>query len=266
MTTKFSVTGMTCSACVSHVEKAVAKTQGVTSVSVSLLTNSMVCEHSCDARKIIDAVAKAGYFATEFGKQPQTAAKQKAEGTITLGRVVASLVLCLALMYVAMGHMVGLPLPTFLDGAQNATNFALAQLLLCLPVWYLNRSYFIVGFKRLLSRSPNMDSLIAVGSAAGALYGVIIMFMVGSALGRGDMATVEMYHHQLYFESSAMILALVNLGKYFENNSKRKTGDALSKLKNLAILILVLTKSVKRFLTLKTHISLLQLIKICHCV
>ena len=234
MTTKFSVTGMTCSACVSHVEKAVAKIAGVTAVSVSLLTNSMVCEHSCDAQKIVDAVAKAGYFATEFGKQTKTATKQKAEGTITLGRVVASLVLCLALMYVAMGHMVGLPLPSFIDGAQNATNFALAQLLLCLPVWYINRSYFIVGFKRLFSRAPNMDSLIAVGSSAGAIYGVIIMFMVGGALGRGDMATVEMYHHQLYFESSAMILALVNLGKYFENNSKRKTGNALAKLKNLA--------------------------------
>ena len=234
MTTKFSVTGMTCSACVSHVDKAVAKIQGVTSVSVSLLTNSMVCEHSCDVQKIVDAVAKAGYIATELGKQQQALTPKQADGTITLGRVIASLVLCLVLMYVAMGHMVNLPLPSFLVGAQNASNFALAQLLLCLPVWYLNRSYFIVGFKRLFSRSPNMDSLIAVGSSAGAIYGVIIMFMVGGALGRGDMATVEMYHHQLYFESSAMILALVNLGKYFENKSKRKTGDALSKLKNLA--------------------------------
>ncbi|MBO5866509.1 MAG: heavy metal translocating P-type ATPase, partial [Clostridia bacterium] len=238
MTTKFNVTGMTCSACSAHVEKAVAKVEGVTSVNVSLLTNSMVCEHVCDAQNIVNAVEHAGYGATVVGKDaPTSTQKPKSklnDGQITLGRVIASLALCLVLMYVAMGHMVGLPLPSFLDGAQNATNFALAQLLLCLPVWYLNRSYFIVGFKRLFSRAPNMDSLIAVGSAAGAIYGVIIMFMVGSAIGRGDMAMVEMYHHQLYFESSAMILALVNLGKYLENISKRKTGNALTKLKNLA--------------------------------
>lgn len=236
MNTKFNVTGMTCSACSAHVEKAVAKIDGVQSVNVSLLTNSMVCEHTCDAQNIVDAVTHAGYGASVFGKDAPTSKNttKQPDGAITLGRVISSLVLCLALMYVAMGHMVRLPLPSFLDGPQNATNFALIQLLLCIPVWYINRNYFIVGFKRLFSRSPNMDSLIAVGSTAGAIYGVIIMFMVGSAIGKGDMATVEMYHHQLYFESSAMILALVNLGKYFENNSKRKTGDALSKLKNLA--------------------------------
>ena len=235
MKTKFNVTGMTCSACSSHVEKAVAKVDGVTSVNVSLLTNSMVCEHNCDTQNIIDAVVKAGYNATVDGEKQQTKTETKKQPTgITLGRVISSIVLCVVLMYVAMGHMVGLPLPSFLDGPQNATNFALVQLLLCLPVWYINRSYFIVGFKRLFSRAPNMDSLIAVGSSAGAIYGVIIMFMVGSALGNGDMATVEQYHHQLYFESSAMILALVNLGKYFEGRSKLKTGDALAKLKNLA--------------------------------
>lgn len=236
MNTKFNVTGMTCSACSAHVEKAVAKIDGVQSVNVSLLTNSMVCEHTCDAQNIIDAVTHAGYGASVFGNDAPTSKNttKQPDGAITLGRVISSLVLCLALMYVAMGHMVRLPLPSFLDGPQNATNFALIQLLLCIPVWYINRNYFIVGFKRLFSRSPNMDSLIAVGSTAGAIYGVIIMFMVSSAIGKGDMATVAMYHHQLYFESSAMILALVNLGKYFENNSKRKTGDALSRLKNLA--------------------------------
>ena len=233
MKTKFNVTGMTCSACSAHVEKAVAKVEGVSSVAVSLLTNSMVCEHVCDTKNIISAVEKAGYNASVQGKNISQPTKKLEEG-VTLGRLVWSLVLCLALMYVAMGHMVNLPLPSFLSGPQNATNFALVQLLLCLPVWYLNRSYFIVGFKRLFSPSPNMDSLIAVGSSAGAIYGVVIMFIVGDALGRGDMATVEMYHHQLYFESSAMILALVDLGKYFEGRSKLKTGDALSKLKNLA--------------------------------
>lgn len=235
MKTKFSVTGMTCSACSAHVEKAVAKVDGVTSVNVSLLTNSMVCEYTCDAKNIVDAVVKAGYNATVDGIQKQSQRETKKQPTgITLGRVISSIVLCVVLMYVAMGHMVDLPLPSFLDGPQNATNFASIQLLLCLPVWYINRSYFIVGFKRLFSCAPNMDSLIAVGSSAGAIYGVVIMFMVGSALGKGDMATVEQYHHQLYFESSAMILALVNLGKYFEGRSKLKTGDALAKLKNLA--------------------------------
>ncbi len=233
MKTKFNVTGMTCSACSAHVEKAVAKVQGVTNVTVSLLTNSMVCEHSCDVQNIIDAVVKAGYGANIDGQNSMVVAK-KAQTSIPLWRVISSLVLCLALMYVAMGHMVNLPLPSFLSGPQNATNFALAQLILCLPVWYINRNYFIVGFKRLFSKAPNMDSLIAVGSSAGAIYGVIIMFMVGSALGNGDMATVETYHHQLYFESSAMILALVNLGKYFESRSKLKTGDSLARLKNLA--------------------------------
>ena len=145
MTTKFNVTGMTCSACSAHVEKAVAKIEGVTSVNVSLLTNSMVCEHSCDAQNIVNAVTHAGYGATVFGNDTTVSKNNKQpDGAITLGRVIWSLVLCLVLMYVAMGHMVGLPLPKFLAGPQNATNFAFAQLLLCLPVWYINRSYFIV--------------------------------------------------------------------------------------------------------------------------
>ncbi|MGN1040731.1 MAG: heavy metal translocating P-type ATPase [Candidatus Fimimonas sp.] len=241
MKQKFSVTGMTCSACSSHVEKAVRKVSGVADVSVNLLSNSMTVqyENQPKEREVVLAVQKAGYGAIPMGKQPVQKATQ---GAVSLARLVASLAICAVLMYVSMGHMVGLPLPSFLSGTQNALSFSLVQLLLCLPVWYLNASYFTVGFKRLFKGSPNMDSLIAVGSLAGALYGVFSMFAMSNALGKGDFATVETYRHQLYFESSAMILALVDLGKYFEGRSKRKTGDALNKLKKLvpnsAILLL----------------------------
>lgn len=234
MKQKFNVTGMTCSACSAHVEKAVSKVQGVSSVTVNLLSNSMVVQYAnkpCDDA-VIAAVQSAGYGATVAGKNPSP--KQKAPlGSVSLGRLVTSLVLCALLMYVSMGHMIGLPLPAFLQGPKNAVSFSLAQLLLCLPVWYLNISYFIVGFKRLFKGSPNMDSLIAVGSFAGAVYGVVVTFVMSHALGEGDLQTVETYRHMLYFESSAMILALVDLGKFFEGRSKRKTGDALNKLKKL---------------------------------
>ncbi len=234
MKKKFDVTGMTCSACSAHVEKSVKKLDGVKSVAVSLLSNSMTVEYDEKAlseKEIIDAVPKGGYGASLAGAT--VVSKAQPTNSVGLFRLIFSLALCVVLMYVAMGHMVGLPLPEFLNGTENAVSFALVQLLLCLAVWYVNRNYFIVGFKRLFGGSPNMDSLIAVGSFAGALYGVISLFVMSSALGRGDMATVSKYHHELYFESSAMILALVDLGKYFEGRSKRKTGDALSKLKKL---------------------------------
>lgn len=238
MKTRFDVTGMTCSACSAHVEKAVAKLDGVNKVAVSLLTNSMTVEFD-DSRTshdaIISAVVKAGYNASVQGAQKQRGKEaDKPKNAVSLSRLIVSIVFCVVLMYVAMGHMIGLPLPGFLSGAQNAVSFAFVQFLLCLPVWYVNRSYFIVGFKRLFQRSPNMDSLIAVGSFAGGLYGVIVIFIMSFALGRGEMQTIEQYRHLLYFESSAMILALVDLGKYFEGRSKLKTGDAINKLKKLA--------------------------------
>ncbi len=234
MKKKFIVTGMTCSACSAHVEKTVQKVDGVKKVSVSLLANSMMVDGDFSVENVISALQKAGYGCSLEGQRTGVKSAPNQEQGVTLFRLLLSIGLCLALMYVAMGHMIKAPLPSFLEGAQNATNFALVQLLLCLPVWYINRSYFIVGFKRLFQGSPNMDSLIAVGSTAGALYGVVIMFVVGNALGNGNMEVVQTYHHQLYFESSAMILALVDLGKYLEGKSKRKTGDALSKLKKLA--------------------------------
>ena len=235
MKQKFSVTGMTCAACSAHVENSVKKLNGVQSVAVSLLTNSMTVQYDeqlLSAQQIIKAVQSGGYGASTTDSQ-QPKVNNQPSG-VTLSRLISSLALCLVLMYVSMGHMIGLPLPAFLSGVQNAVSFALIQLLLCLPVWYINRNYYIVGFKRLFKGSPNMDSLIAVGSSAGAIYAVIIIFVMSNALGLGDIATVQKYHHQLYFESSAMILALVDLGKYFEGKSKQKTGNALAKLKNLA--------------------------------
>lgn len=233
MKKKFNVSGMTCSACSAHVEKSVKKLKGISSVSVSLLSNSMTVvydEAAVSENDIVNAVIKSGYGASVKG---EPVVKTQPTNAVGLFRLIFSLAVCVVLMYVAMGHMVGLPLPSFLSGTENAVSFAMVQFLLCLAVWYVNRNYFIVGFKRLFTGSPNMDSLIAVGSFAGALYGVISLFVMSSALGRGDMETVAKYQHELYFESSAMILALVDLGKYFEGRSKRKTGDALSKLKKL---------------------------------
>ena len=238
MKKKFDVMGMTCSACSAHVEKAVGKVDGVKKVAVNLIANSMIVTYDDNKTNdglIIKAVESAGYSAavSDNVKQPSVTVKKVAVG-VTLPRLIASVVICVVLMYVAMGHMIKLPLPSFLSGTANAVSFALVQLLLCLPVWYLNRHYFINGFKRLFKGAPNMDSLIAVGSFAGGLSGVIVIFFMSYALGKGDLDTVAHYHHLLYFESSAMILALVDLGKYLEGRSKIRTGNALNKLRKLA--------------------------------
>ena len=253
MKEKFIVTGMTCSACSAHVEKAVGKADGVRSVSVNLLTGTMYVEFDesvTDADKIVAAVVAAGYGAYPDGSGAAGGAKARKEGARESGdgraqaraaetramrvRLVVSLIFTVLLMYVAMGHMVGAPLPSFLTGTGNAVSYALLQLLLCLPVVYVNRAYYINGFKRLFKGAPNMDSLIAVGSAASLVYGVFVIFRMSHALGAGDTAVVERYMHDLYFESAAMILALVTVGKYLESLSKRRTGDALDKLMKLA--------------------------------
>ncbi len=190
MKKKFDVMGMTCSACSAHVEKAVGKVDGVKKVAVNLIANSMIVTYDDNKTNdglIIKAVESAGYSAavSDNVKQPSVTVKKVAVG-VTLPRLIASVVICVVLMYVAMGHMIKLPLPSFLSGTANAVSFALVQLLLCLPVWYLNRHYFINGFKRLFKGAPNMDSLIAVGSFAGGLYGVIVIFFMSYALGKGD--------------------------------------------------------------------------------
>ena len=149
-------------------------------------------------------------------------------------RLIVSLVFMVLLMYVAMGHMVGAPLPNFLTGTENAVSYAFIQLLLALPIIYVNRAYYINGYKRLFGGAPNMDTLVAIGSSASLIYGIYAIFRMSYGLGHGDTAIVERYSHELYFESAGMILALVTVGKYLETLSKRRTGDALDKLKKLA--------------------------------
>lgn len=241
----FNVTGMTCSACSAHVEKAVSKTEGVTKAEVSLMTNSMTVEYDeniTDDGKIIAAVEKAGYGASVKGADKKAgSAAAEADGRMDEKRLHASKVrllwsigLLIPLMYVSMGHMISLPLPSFLSGMPNAVSFAFTQFLITLPILILNGHYYTNGFKRLFSGSPNMDSLIAVGSSAALLYGIFAIYRMSYGLGAGDMALVHKYHMDLYFESSAMIVTLVGIGKYMEEKSKGKAKNAISKLLDLA--------------------------------
>ena len=243
MKQQFSVTGMTCSACSAHVEKAVRKVEGVSDLTVSLLTNSMSVtydETRTSPQSIIDAVTAAGYGAAlPAGQGPKKAAEPE-ETVLTKelaamkGRMVWSFVFLIPLFYISMGHMLGAPLPSALVGMENALSFALTQLLLTLPIVYLNDKYYRVGFKKLFQGAPNMDSLIAVGSAAALVYGLVAIYSIGYGLGHGDMALVEKYHMDLYFESAGMILTLITMGKFLETRSKGKTGEAIARLMDLA--------------------------------
>ena len=248
MKEKFDVTGMTCSACSSRVEKCVRKLEGVKEVSVNLLTNSMQVEYDDEILKeqgIIEAVVHAGYGASPAAGSSET--RGKAQNTEVKRanpvqehlmemkkRTIWSFVFLIPLMYVSMGHMAGLPLPVVLSGTENAVAFAFTQFLLCLPVLYMNRAYFSKGFSTLLHGAPNMDTLIAVGSGASLIYGIFAIYRMGYGLGVQNFELVNQYRHDLYFESSVMILALINIGKYLEARSKGKTGDALKKLLDLA--------------------------------
>nr|NLJ03727.1 copper-translocating P-type ATPase [Bacillota bacterium] len=238
---KFDVVGMTCSACSASVEKAVGRMEGVSAVNVNLLANNMTVEYDeslLEPAAIISAVTDAGYSASLAGVklQDQTAEKTKVQEEIEQmkQRTIVSLIFMILLMYVAMGPMLGLPVPSFLVGVENAAAMALVQFLLTLPVVYVNRQYYQTGFKTLWRRSPNMDSLIAIGSAAAILYGVFAMFRIGWGLGHNDLELVLHYSHDLYFESGSMILALITLGKYLEARSKGRTSDAIAKLIDLA--------------------------------
>jgi len=239
---KYTVSGMTCAACSAAVERAVSQVPGVSSVNVNLLANVMVVEYdesALDASRIIAAVSDAGYAAA-----PASAEQQRTQaapvGAITdeiaqmKKRVVVSMVFMVLLMYVSMGHMLHLPVPAFLQGLENAGTMALLQFLLTLPVLLVNRQYFQVGFKTLWRRSPNMDSLIAIGSGAAVVYGVFALFRISYGLGHGELDLVARYSHDLYFESAGMILALITLGKFLEARSKGRTSDAIAKLMDLA--------------------------------
>ena len=240
---KFNITGMTCSACSAHVEKAVNKLEGVKTASVSLMTNSMTAEYDeavLSNQDIINAVIQSGYGASLPQKRKtkdQSAPREDAMAQELAGmkhRMVWSFVFLIPLFYISMGHMMGAPLPAFLVGHENAVAFGLTQLLLTLPIMYLNDKYYKVGFKTLWNRAPNMDSLIAVGSAAAVIYGVFAIYQMGFGLGRGDMELVAKYHMDLYFESAGMILTLITMGKFLETRSKGKTGEAISRLMDLA--------------------------------
>ncbi len=240
----FNITGMTCSACSSHVEKAVNKVPGVKQATVNLLTNSMVAEYDegqLTAQDIVKAVVESGYGASlpDSGSKAKSRAKpqnqvMEEEMANMKHRMIWSFVFLIPLFYISMGHMMGAPLPAFLLGLENAVAFGLTQLLLVLPIMYLNDKYYKVGFKTLIHGAPNMDSLIAVGSAAAVVYGVFAIYQMGWGLSHGDMALVGKYHMDLYFEGAGMILTLVTMGKFLETRSKGKTGEAITRLMDLA--------------------------------
>lgn len=293
---KFDITGMTCSACSSHVEKSVRKLKGMEKVSVNLLTNSMQTEFDeadCSVEQIIQAVEKAGYgaeaageyrgggqqeAAVRNGKPGQNAGqhagmaaaageadgerasrgaaggKKRAESRSMVAgaahksekamkrRLLVSIVFWIPLMYVAMYHMFyewfGLPVPDIvhrtLHGPQNAVSFAFTQLLLLLPILYVNQKYFTNGLRSLWNKSPNMDSLIAIGAGAAVLYGIVAIYQIGYGLGHGDLALVERYSMDIYFESAGTILTLITVGKYLERRSKGKTSEAITRLLDLS--------------------------------
>ena len=236
---QYTVTGMSCAACSARVEKAVSAVPGVTSCSVSLLTNSMGVEGTASAEAVVSAVQAAGYGASLKGAScaPTAAAQEDAladrETPALKRRLIASLGFLLALMYVSMGHMMwGWPLPACLDG--NHVAMGLLQMLLTIAVMVINQKFFINGFRSLLHGAPNMDTLVALGAAASFGYSTYALFAMTGAQVRGDAAAVMRYMHEFYFESAAMILALITVGKMLEARSKGKTTDALRSLMKLA--------------------------------
>ena len=238
MTEKFNVTGMTCSACSAHVEKSVKKLDGVKSVNVNLLQNNMHVdfdETAVSVDDIINAVVSGGYGASVAGKE-QEKKDNKIDNEISnmKFRLVVSLVCLVPLMYISMGHMWGWPFLSVFHGAENGITFALTQMLLTLPIMYVNRKYYITGFKTLFHGAPNMDSLIAIGSGAAFVYGIIAIYCIGYGLGHGDKEFANSYMMNLYFESAAMILALITLGKFLESRAKGKTSQAIEKLIDLS--------------------------------
>ena len=235
---QYNVTGMSCAACSARVEKAVSQVPGVTSCSVSLLTNSMGVEGTASAEAVVAAVEAAGYGAAKKGAQKAAAASDEdsladRETPLLRRRLIASLGFLAALMYFSMGHMMwNWPLPAFFNG--NHVAMGILQLLLAAAVMVINQKFFVSGFKGLLNRAPNMDTLVAMGSAASFVYSVWALFAMTGAQLRGDEAAVMGWMHEFYFESAAMILALITVGKMLEARSKGRTTDALKGLMKLA--------------------------------
>lgn len=236
---QYNVNGMSCAACSARVEKAVSKLEGVTSCSVSLLTNSMSVEGTASDDEIIKAVSDAGYSASKKSlskddlSHKDDDALKDTETPKILKRLIASVIFLLALMYISMGHMMwNFPLPPFL--AENHVAMGLSQLLLTAIIMVINQKFFISGFKGLIHLAPNMDTLVALGSGAAFVYSTYALFAMTSAQLNGDMAAVSGYMDEFYFESAAMILTLITVGKMLEAYSKGRTTDALKGLMNLA--------------------------------
>lgn len=244
----FDVQGMTCSACVGHVEKAVNKIPGIFAVRVNLLTNSMMVrydEYALQIAEIEKTVSNAGYKAVSRTKIPEltigvtseTSSRNKnidPEVRKLQTRWVTSLLFLIPLLYISMGEMMHVPVPVFLSGHENVLILVFLQFLLTIPVYLLNKNYFIHGFKSLFRAAPNMDSLIAIGSAAAFIYGIFAIFSIGYGLGHGNHELVKQFAHDVYFESGATILTLITLGKYLEVRSKSRTTEALTALMDLA--------------------------------
>lgn len=237
---QYTVTGMSCAACSARVEKAVSKVPGVTACSVSLLTNSMGVEGTASEAEIIAAVTDAGYGAQKKGAGARAQSQSAAEDAlkdrdtpVLKRRLSASLGFLIVLMYFSMGHMMwGWPVPAFF--AENHVAMGLLQLLLTAIVMVINQKFFISGFKGLIHRAPNMDTLVALGSGASFVYSTYALFAMTDAQVKGDMAGVMSYMHEFYFESAAMILTLITVGKMLEARSKGRTTDALKSLMKLA--------------------------------
>lgn len=237
----FNISGMTCSACSARIEKNLSKLEGVQQVNVNLLTESMSVEFdektvSSDA--IIKKVENIGYSASlkaPAKKTPKniTVKKPSTETDSLKKRLIMSAAFTIPLFYISMGSMLNLPLPSFLLGMENALIYAFTLFLLALPVLIVNKKYFQLGFKNLIKRSPNMDSLIAIGSGAAFIYGIFAIYKIGWGLGHGDMDMVHKFSMDLYLESAAMILTLITLGKFFEARAKGKTSEAIAKLMDL---------------------------------
>ncbi len=245
---QFFITGMSCAACSATITGQVQKVPGVEKVNVSLIANKMSVdydENKTDTDKIISAVVNAGYgasvsdsnntkknsFNSEWQKRKQNEIN---ESKNMKRRLITSVILLVPLMYIAMGHMLALPMPDILTGTENAVVSAIAQLLITIVILYTNRKFFIRGSKALIKRHPNMDSLVAIGSFASFAYATFSLFCMAHAAGHGDFEKLQKYSHELYYESSAMIVTLVTVGKYLEARSKSKTSDALDKLVKLA--------------------------------
>ena len=241
-TQKFDVTGMTCSACSARIEKNIGKTQGVIETNVNLLTNSMTVKYDesmLNDDNIIKVVEDTGYGASlaNSGKDEAKSddkTDDKSEIKEMKKRLIVSFIFAVPLFYISMGHMLNWPLPGIFHGMENALIFAFTQFLLCLPVMIINSKYYKIGFKTLIKGSPNMDSLIAIGTSAAAAYGVYAIYKIGYGLGHMDMDMVMQFSMDLYFESAAVVLALITLGKFLEARAKGRTSDAIKKLMDLS--------------------------------